>query len=62
MVVENADVEPEIVIAVDCQHSLGEEIVVFRLPVSCQTHHFPLVALEHVKAQIVRDRGIELAE
>ena len=62
MVVEHADVEMKVVIAVDGQDLLREEIVIFRFAIGSQSHHFPLVAGKHVKADEVRNRGIELSE
>src|SRR4028119_663119 len=60
--IEHAYVQMKIVAAVGGEHALAEEIVVFGLAVSGESHHLPLVAGEHVEADEVRDRRIKLAE
>ena len=61
VMIERADVDAEIVIAVRGQDAIREEVVI-RLAICRQPHHLPLVAAEHVEAQQVGHRRIELAE
>ncbi len=60
--VEHLDIEPEIAVPVCGQHLFAEKVVEFRLAVGGQAHYLPLVAGEHVEADVVRHRRVELAQ
>src|SRR6185436_9753417 len=62
VMIENRNVESKSAVAIGRQHFLAKKIVELWLPVSGEAHDLPLVTSEHVKANIICNRGIELTE
>src|SRR6187455_2679073 len=62
VMIEYLDVELKIAAAVDGQYAVAEKVVILGLAIGGETHHLPLVAIEHIKADIVCDGRVELPE
>src|SRR4030095_4283960 len=62
VMIEHLDVEFEISAAVDRQYAIAKKVIIRGLAVRGEAHHLPLVAIEHVKADIVCHGRVELAE
>ena len=52
----------KIAAAVGRQHPFAEKIVIFWFAIGGEAHHLPLVAGEHIKADVVRHGRIKLAQ